>query len=108
MDVAIETRSTAAGKRPAFSQLWTTGTSRWQCGHQWAMKRRSLARPSDAIDTWAPAKSDPVTSGIGWPIAGSLAVAAKSGKRAPVVEATTEEPAADEAGGLVELAPPGV
>src|SRR4051794_13126934 len=49
----------------------TSGTSRRQCGHQCARNITTFGAPSSVIDTEAPAKSCPVSSGGASPTAGS-------------------------------------
>src|SRR3954463_16196511 len=116
MPVATETRSTPGGTPPALTHVWINGTSAWQCGHQCAMNRTTLGRPSFLMATGLPLRSVPLTSGAARPTAGSPLGFWKSGSRAPVIVGALSapdpgEPAdavpadAEELGGRDELPP---
>src|SRR5262245_43403054 len=111
LEVATERRSTPDGTPPALTHASTSGTSRWQCGHQWAMNMIALARPSWAIRTDSPAKSVPAISGAVSPTAGSSVGFWKSGSWAPLIsgtpDAATGALAPAVAGGTLELPPVG-
>src|SRR5438067_13220175 len=74
------------------------GISRWQCGHQWAMKITTLGLPSLVMSTGVPSNDLPLTDGIGLLMAGSAAawLLGMSGNAVPVTVTgcVSEKPAA--------------
>src|SRR5262245_40646883 len=88
-----------------LSQLCTCGTSRWQCGHQWATNMTTLGLPSFVMAIGLPAKSMPVRAGGTWPTALSSSAPSQLGSGSPLTDtspvscvpsATTVPPEPDE------------
>src|SRR6476646_1145915 len=77
--------STFAGSGLARMLADSNGTSRWQCGHQWATPSRTLALPSPGSTfTASPLNDWPLIAGTAVPTAGSDDESANRGSGSPV------------------------
>jgi hypothetical protein len=63
-----------------------TGTSRWQCGHQWAMNATSLGCPSFTMATGPPSNACPRSSGAALPTAGSAPLSGSGASGVPLID----------------------
>ena len=78
------------GRPLLLSSAAISGTSFWQCGHQWATSITTLGLPDDGMVMALPSNRWPVTVGAVLPMAGSapigwpLASAGCSGRFSPV------------------------
>src|SRR4051812_37105436 len=81
MEVATPCNAAPPGMLSPY-QSTSRGTSRWQCGHQWATKTSSVG--PFPTETAAPAKSVPATTGACMPTAGSSSGSSNGGSAVPV------------------------
>ena len=76
--------STPAGSSFCASHCVIRGSSRWQCGHQWAKKPITLAVPSPGRTlTSTPSNVVAANAGAAAPTAGSPSGCSKTGNDAP-------------------------
>src|SRR3954447_9952259 len=81
----MPTRLTPSGTSPSACHCTSSGSSRWQCGHQWARYTTSVA--ADLLPptvTGVPSKLSPDNVGAVTPIAGSAPLSGNAASAAPV------------------------